>query len=283
MENRFGEKVVVLWLSIFMLTACDMFEMRGFILSYESADERFEQSMRWNNNNPIREIVITDDQYSIYSMSDSHVGGTQNLDHFISEAITDHAVAMVMAGDITTGHTADYAVLREHIPGTDSIESFLVVGNHDLYFDGWKQFYTHFGSSTYQFTVNTPQAADLFICLDTGSGTLGSEQLDWLRNTLETERPNYRYCILFTHNNLFRNRHTTSTNPLVEELHVLLDLTIEYDVDMVVTGHDHKKHDETFGKTTYLTMNALQDDYDNAGYLVLLFDPGEIRYEFIDL
>jgi hypothetical protein len=30
-------------------------------------------------------------------------------------------------------------------------------------------------------------------------------------------------------------------------------------------------------------MNALQDDYDNAGYFVLLIDQGEIRYEFIDL
>ena len=251
-------------------------------MSYESADERFEQSMRWNYNNPAREIVIPDDHYSIYSMSDSHVGGTKNLDNFVSEAITDHAIAMVMAGDITTGHTDDYAVLREHIPQSDSIESFLIVGNHDLYFDGWKRFHTLFGSSTYKFTVSTPQATDLFLCLDTGSGTLGSEQLDWLKNILLMERASYRHCILFTHNNLFRNRHTGSTNPLVEEVHVLLDITLRYSVDMVVTGHDHKKNVEIFGNTTHISMDALQDDYDNAGYLKLVIDRNELNFEFIN-
>jgi predicted phosphodiesterase len=282
MENRLDKKIILI-ISLIMLSACDMFEFRGFVLSYESADERFRQSVLWNSNHSVKEIEIADDMYSIYAMGDSHVGGTNNLDVFISGAIANSAAAVVMAGDITTGHADDYAVLYEHVPDADSIESFLMVGNHDLYFGGWDQFYSLFGSSTYTFIVNTPEAKDLFICLDTGSGTLGSEQLDWLRNTLKTERAYYRYCILFTHNNLFRNRHTTSTNPLVEELYVLLDLTIEYDVDMVVTGHDHKKYVETFGNTTYVTMNALQDDYDNAGYFVLLIDQGEIRYEFIDL
>ena len=281
MENRIGKKIILLT-SLVLVSACDMFEMRGFILSYESADERFRQSMTWNSDHPDREIIIAGNDYSIYAMGDSHVGGTINLDAFIEDGIANNATALVMVGDITTGHAEDYAVLNDHMPDPDSIESFLVVGNHDLYFDGWSQFYSLYGASTYKFTIITPQAKDLFICLDTGSGTVGSEQLDWLKNTLALERANYRHCILFTHNNLFRNRHTTSTNPMVEELHVLLDLTIKYAVNMVVTGHDHKKNVETFGVTTFITMDALQDDYDDAGYLKLMINQNEIEFDFIN-
>ena len=260
-----------------------MFEMRGFVKSYESVDDRFRQSLIWNANHPDREIWTSENEYSIYAMGDSHVGGTANFDAFIADGITNNAVALVMAGDITTGHAEDYAVLNDHIPDPDSIVSFLTVGNHDLYFGGWEQFYSMYGASAYKFTIVTPQARDLFICLDTGSGTLGSEQLDWLKNTLESERANYRKCILFTHNNLFRNRHTTSTNPVVDELHVFLDLAIEYSIDMVITGHDHKRNMEIFGSTTYITMDALYDEYNEAGYLKLVFNEDGIRFEFIQM
>jgi len=40
----------------FVFAGCDLFEMRGFILSYETVNERFEQSMEWNTKNPYREI-----------------------------------------------------------------------------------------------------------------------------------------------------------------------------------------------------------------------------------
>ena len=46
----------------------------------------------------------------------------------------------------------------------DSVEKpvFLITGNHDLFFDGWKTFYEFFGSSTYYFTVSTPEVPDLY-------------------------------------------------------------------------------------------------------------------------
>jgi len=281
MESRSG--IIIAFISLLLLTSCDKFEARGFFASYESADQRFEQSMDWNSNNPVTELTATTNEYSIYAMADSHLGETNNLDFFLTQAIADGAVATIMAGDLTSGHAEDYLVLEQHIMAQDAIPSFLVVGNHDLYFDGWKQFNTLFGSSTYQFTVTTPQATDLFIGLDTGSGTLGSEQLKWLENLLENERDTYRHCILFTHNNLFRIRHTFSTNPLVEELRVLMELLVKYDVDMMVTGHDHKKNVVSFGNTTHITLDALQDSYKEASYLKLQIDENEVGYEFIDL
>jgi len=281
MESRVN-KIIYLLIWSFVFQACDKFELRGFILSYESPDRRFEQSMKWNSENPYKEINVTSDDYTICVMADSHTGTTKNLDLFMEQAIQMNALAAVMAGDITNGHREDYVTFKGHLPDQNDLLTFQIAGNHDLYFDGWKQFYSLFGSSTYIFKVKTPVASDLFICTDTGSGTLGSDQLDWLKDVLENMRQNYRYCIIFTHNNLFRIRHTVSTNPFVEELRVLLELFLEHQVDMVIAGHDHEKNVVLFGNTTHITLDALKDDYKNAGYLNVFIKQGKIDYEFIN-
>ncbi|MDZ7739739.1 MAG: metallophosphoesterase [Bacteroidales bacterium] len=277
------KKSVFIIILLLAFSSCEKFEMRGFFLSYESANIRFEQSMEWNKDHPFMEIDIEAEEYTIFAMSDSHSGGTVNLNFFLDEAVAEGAVAALMAGDLTTGHAEDYRVFKDHLPDPDSLLCFPVVGNHDLYFDGWKQFYSLLGSSTYLFTVSTPQAADLFICLDTGGGTLGSDQLAWLKDVLQTRRSSYRHCIIFTHNNLFRIRHTASTNPPVEELRVLTDLCVRHNINMVLSGHDHKKNEAALGNTVHITMDALQDGYKDAGYLVLDIGPDRVAHEFVQL
>ena len=279
-----GFKKITCWLLLFVVfSACEKLDMRGLIISYESANQRFDQSMDWNFENPFKEITVTVEDYTIYVMADCHVGGTKNLDFFLDEAIQNNVVAAVMAGDLTSGHAEDYNTFQQHLPGQELLTSFQIPGNHDLWFDGWKHFYSLFGSSSYLFTVKTPDASDLYICLDTGGGTLGSNQLDWLKDILETDRPNYRYCILFTHNNLFRIRHTSSTNPVVDELQALIELCIKHQIDVVVAGHDHLKNEVILGNTIHITMDALKDDFEQAGYFNLSIKQGKIEYEFVNL
>ena len=52
---------------------------------------------------------------------------------------------------------------------------------------------------------------------------------------------------------------------------------------MVVTGHDHLKNDVILGNTTHITMDALEDDFEDAGYLNLSIKQGKIEYEFVNL
>lgn len=283
MGHKLNILMVLFVAIIFSFTGCGEADIGGMFISGESANQRFEQSMEWNAQHPSREIVVLSDDYLILSMSDSHVGGTNNLDIFFNDAKTTKASAVVMVGDLTTGHAADYDVFQQHIPNRDSLTSFLIAGNHDLYFNGWNQFYSRFGSSTYIFTIKTPAAKDLFICLDSGGGTLGSKQLDWLKDILQTKRTDYRRCILFTHNNLFRFRRTASTNPLVEELHVLMELFTKNHVDMVVTGHDHVQNANLFGNTTHIVMDALKDGSSHSGYFQLNVKNGNIEYKFVNL
>lgn len=276
-------KINIAFLLLLFLTACEVADFGGIFISDQSVNQRFEQSMTWNKNHKTHKITVTTDNYTILTMGDSHVGSTKNLDIFFDRAKSINAAAAVMVGDLTTGHASDYAVFQNHIPTPDSLNTFLLAGNHELYFDGWNEFYSRFGSSTYYFTIQTPEAADLYICLDSGGGTLGSKQLNWLKETLQNKRSDYRYCFLLTHNNLFRFRKTASTNPPIEELHVLMELFTVHQVDMVITGHDHKHNARQFGNTIHITMDALEDGKKNAGYFQLNVNNEGLDYNFVNL
>lgn len=265
------------------LPSCKKFEIKGFLTTYEIVDHRFEQSMEYNNRNGYTEIDIAQNNYDIFAMSDSHVGETENLEKFFKNAKNQKSTAVVMLGDLTTGNEDDYNVLSRIMPSKDSLMYFPIVGNHDLYFDGWKNFYSIFGSSSYFFVINTPENRDLFICLDTGGGTLGKKQLEWFINLLETDRDKYRYCVVFTHINIYRLRQTTSTNPMLEEVHVLTDLFIRHKINMVVSGHDHKRNSAFLGNTTIINLDALQDENKNASYLKLSINENNIDYNFVEI
>ncbi|MCJ7446961.1 MAG: metallophosphoesterase [Bacteroidales bacterium] len=283
MEHQLNRILALLLTLPLSISACKKLDLVDMIVSDVPVNQRFEQSDEWNALHPFREIVVPSDDYLILSLADCHVGGTKNLDLVLGIAKTTKASAVVMAGDLTSGYSEDYSVFQQHLPNQDSLPTFQIAGNHDLFFDGWNEFHSRFGSSTYIFTVKTPEASDLYICLDTGGGTLGNKQLDWLTNILETERPDYRHCILFTHNNLFRPRHVESTNLLVEELQVLIDLFTRHRVEMVITGHDHKQDALLFGITTYIILDPLVDGADDPGYLQLCMKNSTLEYEFMSL
>jgi hypothetical protein len=268
---------VLLVIFCFFYCACNKEEIA---VSFTTANQRFRQSSEWNSRNPAREINVPSDNYTILCMGDSHVGGTQNLEIFLDHSKAVNASAVVMIGDLTTGREQDYDLFVQCIPSQHTLPSFCLVGNHDLYYDGWSRFYSRFGSSTYFFTMVTPKAKDLFICLDTASGTLGNEQIAWLRKVLQSMRSNYRQCIVFTHNNLFLERHIESAALSVDELDLLLDLFAANKVNMVITGHDHNKAAKQLGITLYITIDALKDGLSNSGYIGLDMKNGVFSNSF---
>jgi len=255
----------------------------GFFFPADLVDTRFVQSDQWNQTHPFKNLVVTSENYQLLVAADSHIGSMVNLKKLLIQASKPENTAFVMVGDNVTGHKEDYLTLKNGLPDFNQVHYFLVIGNHDLYFEGWKIFYDYFGSSMYYFTIQTPTNNDLYICLDSGSGTLGGKQLAWLKNVLSTKRANYRNCVVFSHVNFFRNRHTGSTNPLVDELYVLLDLFNIFKVNMVISGHDHVRSINNFGLTTYITLDGLVDTNPNASYLKLKVNSTIADYEYVDL
>lgn len=277
-----GKKLTVAFICAItlFLTSCKKEQL--ILIATESANDRFHQSETWNRKNPSRTINVKTNNYLIMAVADSHVedGNTNNLDHFFNVAKALKPAAVFFDGDLTDGRSDQYDEFQRHLPVPDSLLTFLIAGNHDVYFNGWKEFYSKFGSSSYFVTVKTPSYNDLCICLDSSGGTLGNCQMEWLANTLQELRSNFRYCIVFTHNNLFREHHTPSTNPMTEELQVLIGLFTRYDVEMVITGHDHKRAESLFGITRYVQLDAIQDGKNQASYFEIYVNNDGLDYWF---
>ena len=278
MEFLTNKKIALTFVTVLIFESCSKDE--GYFSLNETVDQRVEQSLDWDSKNPEMELEINSDEYTIFCMSDSHVGTTSNIDRFFKIAKESNAAAIIMAGDLCSGKKSDYDVLENHIPSGDSLPKFKIAGNHDLHFAGWNEFFNRFGSSIYYFSVITPAGSDIFICLDTSEGTLGKIQFAWLSNVLKNLRQSYRRCIVITHNNLFRVKQAESTNPLPEEICALAKLFTINHVELVITGHDHRKDDRLFGITRYIVMDPLEDKAGNSGYFVLTIRKGEIKYNF---
>lgn len=282
MENKL--KILALSGLMMLLTGCNgVFDFSGFLFSAERVDDRFAQSNAWNQTHPFKILTVNSENYQLLVAGDSHIGGLVNFDKLVTEAKKPGNLGFVIVGDVVTGHKVDYDRLKATLPDFSQVPYFLMVGNHDLFFDGWKTFYAYFGSSTYYFSVQTPTIKDLYICLDSGGGTLGGKQLTWLKNILESVRPAYRHCVVFSHVNFFRDHHTGTTNPLETELEVLLPLFAKNKVEMVINGHDHHRAVDKLGNTTYLIMDAVLDGFPTASFVKLEVSQAKFGYEFQDL
>ena len=275
---------------LFILTSCGKnIDYMGLFMTFnESPDERFAQSMKYNDEHGYDKISGVPDEYKVYAMSDIHVDfSTENLDRYVSDYLADTMAApfSLCLGDLinATGHWDYFA---EHVkPVSDAGRKiYYCAGNHDLYFDQWKEFYSRFGSSTYWFEVQTVSGfKDLYIALESGSGTLGVDQRDWLEKVLKDKKnQGFRHIVVFTHTHFFKKDtsqgHTSNFN--LEETYDLADLFDRYDVSLVLQGHSHSRDLTIFKDVVYLRVDSLEDHYPDAYYTILKVG-NNINYEFI--
>jgi predicted phosphodiesterase len=249
--------------------------MLGFIApTGKTVEERFKESQSWNETKG--EIIIhAKENYTFYDCSDIHVEKTiQNLSKFVDIVQNDTLAAFgFFDGDLINERGAFstfYSVFKDNINYRPFLAS---VGNHDLYFEQWEDYVKYFNSSTYSFVIKTSSAKDFYIVLDTGSATIGSSQLKWLKNKLK-ERNDYRHCIIFTHTSFFLtdNSQTTTGSLALEETYELMNLFSENNVDLVISGHDHSYGIDNFNGVTYITTSLLKDDSETASYLKVNVD-----------
>lgn len=271
--------------------SCGRLDFGGMIWAKsDTPDQRFEQSLKHNGTvGPVR-LSVPDNDYRLYAFGDSHVDfSTKNLDGFVKDYLDDSGAApfAICVGDIinSTGH---YDLFMEHVKdlGPDCTKRlFYCVGNHDLYFGQWKEFKERFKTSTYFFEVETPsEGNDLYIALDSGSGTLGVKQRAWLGETLSQAQGKYRNIIVFTHTHFFMSDYSqgTTDNFAIEETHDLMNLFARNGVKLVISGHDHTREERKHRGVFYSTLDALCDPCKNASYAVFSISGKEVGIQYVN-
>ena len=260
-----------------MMWGCNMYDFKGMIMpTGDGVQARFEQSQNMNKDLKVGTVSAQED-YIFYAATDPHVYKTNRNLKLFNDALRNdgEAVFGVILGDCTDGHDnlPSYVEALTYDPDRHAYNQalFQVLGNHDLYFNGWVLFKEKIGPSTFWFEVDYEGGKDLYISLDTATGTLGRKQTQWFKTFLKENRQKYRHCIILTHTNLFYtdNSQTSSGNMPIEEVYSLLDLLGRHNVSLVLQGHDHYREDLTYDNVRYTVLGTIKDESDAPEYLKL--------------
>ena len=273
-----------------MMTACSddfTLDLKGMFSSNgEPVDVRFAQSMTYNNDKGEMHLDMGSDEYMVYVCTDSHITRKthKNLDYFIDTYNAAAAPKLAI-------HLGDLIDAQKNFPCADSVLSlangplFITPGNHDVYFKQWSIYRSSFHTGTYWFdTNNGSKKLDLFICLDTADGTLGTKQMQWLRDLLEKKsKEGYRRIIVYTHTHFWKldDSQGHTSNFSLEETYELAALLGQYHVDYVWSGHQHARQSVFFRGVNYLVLDATKDSEKGQSYMTVQMGEHAI-YHYID-
>lgn len=271
-------------LCVLTMAACNPnYDMPGmFNGSSPKVAVRFAESMAYNDSAGVRHVVVPTADYRVYVCTDSHIDSTHyNIDSFAAAVAADTLCPFAL-------HLGDLINAQGHMPyaraALRGIPFFITPGNHDLYFNQWQEFRSFFGSSVYWFDTRLPDGTllDRFICLDSAEGTLGTDQMRWLRTLLATD--GYRHTIVFTHTHLFKqdNSQGHTSNYAIEETYELTSLLSQGGVDMYWCGHDHSREITHYAGFTSVIVGTIQDPASPAFYMVADMTD-EITYRFVSV
>ena len=285
------KRIIIILSLALLLAGCNRVELSGFIMpTGEVVNSRFEQSMALHGSTPVATLQA-EEEYLFYVCTDPHISNTtNNLRTFITDLRHDsEALFGIVLGDCIDqlGSMPTYVEAISHLADSQATPTpiFSVLGNHDLYFSQWDKFRELVGPSVYWFEVAHGAGKDLFLSLDTASGTLGIRQTKWLKEFLAQNRKNYRHCVVITHSNLFYNDNSqrTSGNLPLDETMMLLELFDKHDVLLCLQGHDHHRDDLTFRDVRYTIVGTLRDEADNPEYLTVRLSADALHYEWVEM
>ncbi len=265
-------------LFIGLFSSCNDVNLGNLFYSSENVDARFAASMQYNTEHTAIRQEVTED-YCFLVCSDLHIKQAENpyIDQFFSPDIHKAAQFVLYNGDLFHGQEPEAKKAYELLQAKNTLPYYCSAGNHDLYF-GWDLYHRYFGSATYAIAVATPSANDLILVIESASGTLGRDQLAWLKEQLSLQRAKYRYCFIVTHTN-FSHLHATNGIFMQDELHVLFRLFADHRVTAVFSGHSHVEHQITYLGVPYYTTAALK----NGAYGQMTVTEKQCVWEFKQL
>ena len=293
--------LIIMATAVIFATGCNRLDIAGMVVNRSDTEQRVGDWLDYNAQNRMPVIENVPDEYCIYSTSDSHYSDRDDFElqsdedrlyqYVTIERNDPKAIFSLLVGDLAnasgeTGYQRVDASLRFNAETQAKNDPcFPVIGNHDVYFDCADYFKQYFHTSTYTVTVKTVGGfQDLYIFLDSGNGTFGQRQTEWLKEQLE-HRSDYRHCFVISHNWMFRTSYNYTTTPAAnlpqDEQYAFMDLMSQNDVDMVIMGHFHMREQRQFGGVLYVMTDNLNDG-GTPSYLVL--NVGEkVTYEYEEL
>ncbi|MCL2127298.1 MAG: metallophosphoesterase [Treponema sp.] len=214
--------------------------------------------------------------YSFIVVSDTHIenGSAKELEELRDRIIADSEIKfVVITGDIT--QNGDRRDLEKALEIAASLRSsgkpcYPVIGNHDVYFNNWRNWKELIGSTRYRINGGT---ATLFM-LDSANACFGKEQLDWLERGIKSAEGR---VFVFTHANLFTKGPADMQQITDFRERARLCSILSGSCDIMFQGHIHKEIATKVSGVLYL---CVKDFRDYKTYCRVTVDGGGVSYRF---
>ena len=212
--------------------------------------------------------AVSGSTYSFLVITDVHFGNSKSRhdDAFISclqSKIADGSINPAPSFAVCLGDIADHGNRSEFVSFNNLVSRienivggkvYSVVGNHDLYNEGWDDFeaLVYPNNSFYRFAINNIS----YYFLDTGSGSMGKAQFNKFKSAMASDS---HYKIVCTHypvygtSDFFSSYYSLQNTLEADQLITILKncKAIAY-----LSGHMHAEHSTNFGTFTEYVVPA---------------------------
>ena len=259
-------------ITIFILTPFIPLAILFSVLTYGkmktaqiTVDERF--SLSSSMKSPYDDILKGIYQFSFAFCGDPHMqaegdGFFSELNEYIK---ANKAAFVIFGGDLTfLGKDAEYENFVKHASSL-TVPPYPAIGNHDLYNNGWSNYWKYLGPSAYSFYGGNAK----FIVIDTATGDIGEKQMEWLTKELKGNRQPLLFVI--SHMPIYGGLQGKYEFPKTQERVELINLFEKYEVDFVLEGHYHGFVDITVNGVRYITSGSFNETLLDSGLRHFLF------------
>lgn len=297
---------------LLLCISCANYGFYQMLFGEDDVDERFSGfSNLSDSDSPVLPADLGG-KYSFIVVSDIHIGAddvhTSKIKKFVDSELpklfssddkTKIPRFLINLGDTGDGgHASEYSEFNEYFgnggkiqqlaksSGIVSSESdfkiYTVLGNHDLYNNGWKNWkkmvwpYT----STYYFSLrsSTDFSPITFYFVDTGNGSLGKDQIDDFEGMLKADS---NKKLIFAHYPFYSDQVPFMAIEDTTERNYLLALFQKNDAIDLFGGHVHTNFERDLGDFDQINTAAM---FKNGYYRLVTIDEktASVSTELID-
>ncbi|MDR0706540.1 MAG: metallophosphoesterase [Treponema sp.] len=208
--------------------------------------------------------------YTVLILADIHFGAHPDhpdlpYDEFFQWLEGKKAAGETPAFCLVLGDNAEAGTEEEYLQFkdlSDKLESdtygkipvYSIVGNHDLYNNGWRQYTKYCKPYISYYRFNTGNFS--WYALDSGSGTLGGSQL---KNLVSNLKADPKPKVVFSHYPMYGggNFYFSLSDP--HERAALISAFAKNNVKIVLEGHQHPGSFYDFGSFKEYNVSAFRD------------------------
>ncbi len=179
MQNRKSRRI----LQAIGLSFGVLFALFFGCVSRSNPSERFSQSAVLSS--PSLSVTLADPKnFTFAFVGDLHINGqnTDRLRRILAAAAAEGDAFLVLLGDIADeGKKEDFDAVQTALSDLGFAgKTLYVIGNHDIFGEGWTQYRNLLGPTHYSVTVGNSR----FLALDTADASVNEAESDWLTQEL---------------------------------------------------------------------------------------------------